>query len=300
MPNIKIKKNYFQIVYFFALRWLNRLLMFLALRKSRKYWGVVYDSVSKQPLDPAIVKLVYVGSDEPVQTCVTDLSGRYGFLAEPGKFKIFAKKSNFSFPSNRVTGDDDGTFTDIYRGEFFQLYSDSEVIGPNIPMDPLRSDWNQQAKLKLINNYPFFKLFIKKIIKVFFWFGFMLTVIFSSNGFFQNFPLKSYMTPAVILLIYFFLLLLNSILPNLRLWGRLYNQKGRPIAGAHLEIVNPAIPSITLAKTTTKADGKFLLRVNPGKYILKFGIRGQVTETNINVESEGVVNLNFCAVDKLS
>ena len=99
-----LKKKYFSAFWrniFFAL---NRLLVALSLKNSRQYWGIVYDSVNKQPLDPAIVKLLYVDGRE-VETCVTDMAGRYGFLARPGKFKIFTKKSNYLFPSQFAPND---------------------------------------------------------------------------------------------------------------------------------------------------------------------------------------------------
>jgi len=148
----------------------NSILNFFSLRRSKRFWGIVYDSVSKQPLDPVIVKLLYTDGRE-IETCVTDLSGAYGFLAQPGKFKIHVRKTNYSFPSLYAPGSNDGIYQNIYHGEFFTLYDDSEVLAPNIPMDPQNFDWNQQAKKKLVSAYPNLKLLFKRLMALVFWFA---------------------------------------------------------------------------------------------------------------------------------
>ena len=87
---------------------------------------------------------MYVDGRE-VETKVTDMEGHYGFWLD-AKFKIFARKTNYLFPSQQVVGGKDGIFENLYHGEFFTLSGDSEVVAPNIPMDPLGQDWNQQEK----------------------------------------------------------------------------------------------------------------------------------------------------------
>jgi hypothetical protein len=298
MTEIKIKKKAIS-AFWSEVAWRsNSLLTFLSLRNSRKFWGVVYDSVSKQPLDPVIVKLVYAQSGEPVQTCVTDLAGRYGFLAQPGKFKIFAKKSNYLFPSVKILAKDDGIFTDVYRGEFFELFSESEVVGPNIPMDPLTQDWNQAAKLKVLNTFPYLKLFFKKFVKTFFWFGFILTLIFVFKDFYETLWFQSFGPAEKVFLAYVLLLLLDYFLPQVRLWGRIVDQHNRPLSKVSLEVVNPLISSIVFAKYQTAEDGRFLLRANPGKYILRCHYKGSLVDTHISVGKIGVINSTFKLVDK--
>ncbi len=294
MENLKIKKSYIHIFKLFILRGLNYLLTFLSLRKTRKFWGVVYDSASKQPLDPVIVKLLYAQSGEPVQTCVTDLAGCYGFLAEPGKFKIFAKKSNYIFPSKRVTGNNDGIFTDVYKGEFFELYNESEVVGPNIPMDAIKPDWNQQAKLKILNNYPFLKLFFRRLVSVFFWFGFLLCLVFVLNDFYVSYNFKISGWPQYLLLSYLGLLVLNSTVPEIRLWGKVIDSSNKKLLSkVALELSNPQIETVILAKTESQEDGRFLLRANPGKYILRISYKNASAKIPVRVHSEGVVNLDI-------
>jgi hypothetical protein len=53
------------------------------LKKKAPPWGVVYDSVTKRPLDPAYVVLKNLQGKQ-IASAITDLDGRYGFLVEPG------------------------------------------------------------------------------------------------------------------------------------------------------------------------------------------------------------------------
>ncbi|MBL8030515.1 MAG: hypothetical protein JNN11_04690 [Candidatus Doudnabacteria bacterium] len=299
MSEIKIKTKFGQKLYFFSLRILNQFLHFISLRRPRKFWGVVYDSVSKQPLDPVIVKLSYA-SGEPAQTCVTDLEGRYGFLARPGKFKVIAKKSNYLFPSQLIKKNHDGIFTDVYRGEFFQLSDESEVVAPNIPMDPQAFDWNQQAKMSIVKTYPFYKLFVRKLSAVLFWFGLVYTsLIFFIDLYFKPVNNLLFRPSFILLLVYIFVLFLNMYLPDLRLWGRIMVGRNSVMSNASLELINPLLTGITLAKTVTDQDGRFLLRANPGNYVLRVRVDGKAGELPIRIWGEGVCNLDFqIVVDK--
>jgi hypothetical protein len=273
---------------------LDSLLGFFGLRHNTQFWGLVYDSVSKQPLDPVIVKLMYVDGKE-VETKVTDMEGHYGFLARPGKFKIFARKSNYLFPSQNVTGDKDGIFENLYHGEFFSLAKDSEVLAPNIPMDPVGADWNQQEKKKTVNTYPYFSLLGKKIVVIIFWFGFLLVLISL---------FKSY--PQVPLLVYefmgayVFLAILSALLPQPRLWGKLKVKNPDILAeDILLELRNEAFPEVGLDKARVRNDGKFLLRAKPGKCFMlaSLVLNDQppklLAQKLIRVGNNGVISSSF-------
>lgn len=286
---VKIKSS--DLIYNSIIRLLNSILEFLTLRKGRKFWGIVYDSVTKQPLDPVIVKLSYVHNEAPVQTCVTDMFGRYGFLAVPGKFKIFAKKSNFSFPSTKITTENDGGFTHVYRGEFFELSDDAEVVAPNIPMDPVNFDWNQQAKLKVVKTHPVIKNIFRKTVRFVFWVGFVVTAAYSVYYYPTTPYLENLQNFHYILFLYLFLFLMNATLPELRLWGRMmYKNKKLVFGGAEMYLSNPAIESVVLSKAVTMPDGRFLIRANPGDYILKVIINNTEGSVPVTIHKEGVLN----------
>jgi hypothetical protein len=106
-------------------------------RRKRFTWGVVYDAVTKKPVENAIVKIYDKEYDRLRETRITDQFGRYGFLVPPGKYYIEVEKSNYSFPSKKVTTKNDKEFSSVYHGEVLDKeYADS-LISANIPIDPV-------------------------------------------------------------------------------------------------------------------------------------------------------------------
>ncbi len=270
----------------------NEVLIFLALRPRRVFWGKVYDSITKEPLDPAIVKLAYVDKSKGVETVITDMHGRYGFLVQPGKFKILARKSNYVFPSFRVTGNSDGVYDHLYHGEFMEVVGESEVVAPNIPMDPVAFDWNQQAKRSVIHERPYLKKLLRFIVACIFWSGFAYTLyVFLAKP--QPFA-WGYGLYIVGLYALFFLAAL--FLPEPIYWGTLEDaQSGLPVSGVEVSLHNPVLPQVLLGKTKVPVGGRFLLLANPGKYIVQVHDitpegRFLVGEEHLRVFGDGVVN----------
>ena len=265
----------------------NRALHFLGLRADYGHWGVVYDSVSKLPIDPAIVKLIDAQTGKVIQTSFTDLKGRYGFLAMPGRFKIFVRKSNYFFPSIRLSGDHDGIYHNLYRGEFFELAGGTDVIALNIPLDPQAQDWNQQAKQKISQNWPALEYLINRLCRVAFWFFLILAALV----YYQD------RSPEGLNILYAYaaVLLINFFLPHPRLWGRVVDKKtGQALTDVSIEINHPKIPDILLAKAISTTEGKFFLRVPPGKYLLHFKKDDNLLKTTtITVGPEAVVYKKF-------
>jgi hypothetical protein len=274
-----------------VLEWINLVLNFFSLKQSTQFWGIVYDSISKQPLDPVIVKLMYVDGRE-FETCVTDIAGRYGFLARPGKFKIYVRKTNYLFPSRYAAGQTDGIYENLYHGEFFTLEKDYEVLAPNIPMDPVNKDWNQGAKLKVIRNYPYVKYFFKVLAALVFWFGFILDGVLIYKTF-PRIPLALYQVAGI----YLALLLLSIVLPETRLWGQLKTDIKLPTGEFFfLELRDLKFREISFGKAKVKDGGKFLLRANKGSYVLavslvnKNGDKKEMAELPVSIGGQGVFN----------
>jgi len=85
----------------------------LISRKKRKPWGVVYDSITKKPLDLAIVRLYDKKSNRLISTQVTDSKGRYNFIVDPGKYYLHVSKPDYKFPSKIMRGKaNDQKYTD--------------------------------------------------------------------------------------------------------------------------------------------------------------------------------------------
>lgn len=72
----------------------NAFLEAIGLRKKRYPWGTVFDIASDQPVELVIVRLLDQ-ERKLVETRVTDRAGRFGFLVEPGTYRIEVKKAGF-------------------------------------------------------------------------------------------------------------------------------------------------------------------------------------------------------------
>jgi hypothetical protein len=154
------------------------LLIAFGLKRRNLPWGTVYDSVTKQPLDPAVVVLQDLEGNE-VTTSITDLDGRYGFLVPAGQYRMIANKTNYEFPSKKLLGKDrDELYQELYFSEVITV-KEGEVITRNIPMDPLKFDWNEFAKRdqKLMKFFSVRDLWIVRISNILFVFGFIISAI---------------------------------------------------------------------------------------------------------------------------
>jgi len=166
-------------IFLLPLRLWGLLLAAFNLKKRRRPWGTVYDSITKQPLDPAYVVL-YDLEGKQIDTSITDLDGRYGFLLSSGQYRIVANKTNYIFPSVKLEGKThDELYNDLYFGEPLQVGDLNAVINKNIPLDPIKFDWNEFAKLDkgLMNFYSRHDRFIRKTTDTLFVFGFLIAII---------------------------------------------------------------------------------------------------------------------------
>lgn len=106
-------------------------------RKKRKEWGVVYNSLTKMPIDLISVRLIDDKTDRIVQTAVTDSKGRYKFFAEPGIYRLVVASSEFIYPT-KILQDitEDTSFENIYHGAPIHIDENTSAIIQNIPIDP--------------------------------------------------------------------------------------------------------------------------------------------------------------------
>ena len=121
------------------------LLLGLGIRRKARPWGTVYDSVTKQPIDPAYVT-ARDSSGKVVAESITDIDGRYGFLLPDGTYYVSVEKTNYVFPSVKMSGKaTDELYNDLYFGEPVVIHG-GEVLDKNIPMDQKGFDWNEFTK----------------------------------------------------------------------------------------------------------------------------------------------------------
>jgi hypothetical protein len=261
----------------------------LGLRNRRRYWGTVYDSRTKQPLDPAIVELIDTKTNKVVQTSITDLLGRFGFLDKSGKYRIAVKKTNYTFPSKLITGETDGMFEKIYRGDYIEIKQGAGLLAPNIPMDAEAFDWNQASKQSLVKFHPVIENVVRFLLQSFFWAGFAVVV-----GFWL---LQPSLLNTGFLGAYLLMSLIRKLIPHPHLWGKLERSAGS-VEGLYLELNPATMPNVILGKTYSSQNGKFFLKSAPGEYKLHIKeIQGDKLITlasfDVRVNKEGVINQTF-------
>ena len=106
-------------------------------RRKRRKWGIVYNALSKQAVDLAIVRLYKKENQQIVQSRVTDKLGRYHFLVDPGRYYITVTKPKFNFPTEYLKDEkEDIKYLDIYHGETIEIAESRADVVLNIPVDP--------------------------------------------------------------------------------------------------------------------------------------------------------------------
>lgn len=106
-------------------------------RNKRKKWGIVFNALTKQPVDLAIVRLLRSDTRAVVQTRVTDRLGRYAFIVKEGKYLLEVVKPGYVFPTTYLHGvKEDGVYTSLFHGEMIEAKKD-DVLTANIPLDPI-------------------------------------------------------------------------------------------------------------------------------------------------------------------
>ncbi len=110
--------------------------MMLIRRRKREKWGMVYNAITKQPIDLAIIRLLDAATGVIKQTRVSDAQGRFAFLVGTGTYKLQVVKPAFTFPSVTLASERiDIDLVDLYHGEPVTV-KESTTITPNIPVDP--------------------------------------------------------------------------------------------------------------------------------------------------------------------
>ncbi|MCA9388187.1 hypothetical protein KC644_00315 [Candidatus Berkelbacteria bacterium] len=120
----------------------NLFAIFIGWLKKRRRYGIVYDSVTREGVEGATVRLFAEGGNDfelgkLIESRKTDEKGSYTFNVQEGVYRLEVIMSDFHFPSNRASVD--------YRGELVK--SDEGLLHPDIPIDNLVPSANR----KLIN-----------------------------------------------------------------------------------------------------------------------------------------------------
>ncbi len=238
------------------------ILIAFGFKKRNVPWGTVYDSVTKQPLDPAYVVLQDLNGNE-IATSITDLDGRYGFLVPAGQYRIVANKTNYEFPSKKLAGKlSDELYQELYFNEIINV-PEGGVITKNIPLDPIKFDWNEFAKKdkKLMKFFNRRDIWIARISNLLFYIGFAITIIA---------VIVSPVTYNIaILAVYLVLFILKRTILKPRAYGHVKQLLTKdPLSFAIIRIFFAGGENEVIHKITDKT-GKYYCLIPNGKYYAK-------------------------------
>jgi len=268
------------------------LLSVLGLRKRNRPWGTVYDSVTKQPIDPAYVTLNMVGSKEENMS-ITDLDGRYGFLVAPGKYTLTANKTNYTFPSVKMANKtEDALYNNLYFGEELNIETFGALINKNIPLDPIKFDWNEFVKgdKKMMKFYSKRDKMIRIITDWIFRIGFVVSLV---SLFLVAAPYN-----LIILGLYIILALLRKFGLRQKALGSLAEKDGTPLSFAIIRIMSPDLNIMISSKVADKI-GKYYCLVPKGKYLVKIEKKNddesytEVFTSPVFDAPDGIINKSF-------
>jgi len=238
------------------------LLTALGVKKRRKPWGTVYDSITKQPLDPVYVSLRDLQGAE-IASSITDVDGRYGFLVKPGIYKVVPRKTNYIFPSDKLSKHfRDEFYANLYFGDYINIKDSGEVIVKNIPMDAINFDWNEFEKNKksLFKFYSRREILIAKISNWLFGIGFVIagTALVVS-------PEKYNI---IIFGLYVFMFVLRRTSFRLKAKGRIVGKDGSPLSFASIRAF-AVDTNIEMAHQAADEMGRYHIIIPNGTYYVK-------------------------------
>lgn len=281
-------------LFLLPLRIWSLILSFLGIRKRHKPWGVVYDSQTKQPLDPAYVSLFDENGKE-VDSAITDLDGRYGFLVKPGVYTLAAKKTHYAFPSQKMTGrDHDELYNNLYYGETIIIREEGQVISKNIPMDPEAFDWNEFAKrdMGVLRTNARRAVLWARITNIFFVVGFVIAIV------------AFFLVPApynlMIFLLYLLMLALRVFGLRPKHSGQIKDKTtGQPLSFAVIKIFGAAT-NVQVGRRVADQYGRYYALVGRGEYVIVIekklpdGSYQQVFSSDAPIKAnKGIINSNW-------
>lgn len=237
-------------------------ILFIARRK-RKAFGVVYNAITKMPIDLATVRLYELTTNRLVTSMVTDIHGRYLFVTNPGEYRIVVAKQGLVFPSIYLEGaKDDGAYLDVYTGQSIQVTQRDATIAANIPMDVQEAA--PQATVSLLR-----RRLLHRVQMIFSFSGVFLSLlvwIFSPSMF--SFVL------AIVQLVVFLLFLRLARSKKPQGWGVVYDAKTRhPVGNAIVRLFEPKYNKL-VESALTDSLGRYSFLVGPNEYFVSTSHEG--------------------------
>ena len=243
------------LIPYYLMRGLVGILYIIGKRNRDKEYGYVYDSVTKEPVKQAIVR-IYSG-DKLVHTDVTGMYGEFGGNIEPGIYTLFVQKPQYSFPSSRIAGSTDMHITNVYNGRL-EILDNTEVITA-VPIDNNKAKVFDIFKTIVINRASILLQFVKLLLFV----GLLAYSIYA-------YKTNSTILNLVVLVEYGIvgvLLLFSSLGRDIK-YGKITNPYDEPVVGLNIGLFEREFGKLQ-AERITNEKGQYRFIIKPGTYEIR-------------------------------
>ena len=232
-------------------------------KKRRAAWGRVYDSITKQPLDPVRLEL-RTADGTKIASTVTRIDGTFAFsVPAVGSYTIAVKKNYYTFPSTTLASlPHDEVYRNIYTGAAFTAPVIGAPVAMNIPVDPNNFEWKTFAEKNgsLMKAYALGDRMIAHFAGLFLFVGLIVSV------------LALVMDPSVYACAVFVAALLIALIKPMTLSARHFGYvsdaaSGEPLSFGIVRIETEAGTPIT--DVVASATGKYTYAVPKGNYLVR-------------------------------
>jgi hypothetical protein len=242
----------------FSIQLLIKILQAIGLLPTRRPQGMVFNSQTEEPIAFALLTFTSVprSPDETVikETVISDVHGLYqGVRLQPGQYILVVAHQNFTFPTVK----DRPQYLavrDFYKGEIFEIKTNSEEMLQLVPMDPkeksqTKKTWRSRLRL-LIARFRFADLIMPLFI-----FSLIIALFYPSW--------INWLIVSIYLILFLRRVWIRHRLPKIS--GQVVTKSGLPIAQAiiRLSMSQTGQPAAMLS---SDHEGGFETNLPPDKY----------------------------------
>lgn len=254
---------------YFLIQLVIAILTLLGFRKKDHVTGYVYDSLTKEPISQAVVR-VFTETHELVWTSVTDSNGYFNTpQIDDGEYYIKVVARSHTFPSKVVFGRTDFPLENVYHGDAF-LTREEKIPEFSIPMDEKDAS-TFRKRMGMI--YSRTKALWKVLHVFLFLFGLLLSIYaVYITPIWWNYLILGLYVPVLVALLY------SRFSRNVR-YGVVKDQGGKYVKGAIIGLIDKEHGKLA-SKRITDRFGRYKFVVNRGSYELS------VLNSDLKIEEE--------------
>ncbi len=230
------------------------LLAGLKIRKKTRGYGLVYDSVTKEPINRAIVR-IFDKAGKLMATEVTNVYGAFDVNLPQGEYVMKVLIRTHVYPSALIQGSSDSPYQNIYHGQSF-THNPGEPITFSIPVDPIDKNFVQYAGVTFRNNVLNLLSYVQYVLVVV---GFIFVLI--------NYIKTESSLNLALLLFYIVMMIMNFYIwyKDRKQYGVARDTSGNLVQGATIALREMEFETI-YGKRITDDKGRYRFLVPGGKY----------------------------------